>query len=252
MDCTMRKWIIQIGGIVCLLLLVATKMQAQGKTYVLAVGVSEYPDKENRLALAAQDADTIQWVFRKNNQGETRLLKDKQATCENICNAIKQLFRKAEHDDAVVLFFSGHGIPGGFCAYDDNLEYLSVIRLLNQCKAARKIIFADACFSGKMRAMTKGMPESIKSAEVLLFLSSRHDEMSIENEQMNNGCFTTYLQLGLRGKADKDRDRIITAKELFDFVSEAVRRRTYDKQHPVMWGNFSDDMPIIKWERRRE
>lgn len=251
MDCTMRKWFIRIGGMVCLLLSMVINVQAQGKTYVLAIGISDYPDKKDRLVLAAQDADTIQWVFRKNGQGETRLLKNKQATCKNIRNTMAQLFGKAKKDDAVLLFFSGHGTPGGFCAYDDNLEYLTIIQLLNQCKATRKMIFADACFSGKMRAMTKGMQESVKSSNVLLFLSSRHNEMSMEDERMNNGYFTTYLQLGLRGKADKNRDRIITAKELFNFVSEAVKRRTYNKQHPVMWGDFPDDMAIIKWERRR-
>jgi uncharacterized caspase-like protein len=61
------------------------------------------------------------------------------------------------------------------------------------------------------------------------------------------GFFTYALQHGLRGGADKNRDRIITAKELFDYVSEKVKKNSGNRQHPVMWGKFSDDMPVMKW-----
>ena len=50
-----------------------------------------------------------------------------------------------------------------------------------------------------------------------------------------------------QGNADTDRDRVITAKELFDFVSGGVVKISDGKQHPVMWGNFSDDMVVMKW-----
>ena len=81
----------------------------------------------------------------------------------------------------------------------------------------------------------------------MLFLSSRNNENSIERANMKNGFFTTCLQKGLKGNADTDRDRVITAKELFDFVSGGVVKISDGKQHPVMWGNFSDDMVVMKW-----
>ena len=46
---------------------------------------------------------------------------------------------------------------------------------------------------------------------------------------------------------ESNRDRTITAKELFKFVSDNVRALSKNKQHPVMWGHFSDDMPVIQW-----
>ena len=64
---------------------------------------------------------------------------------------------------------------------------------------------------------------------------------------MQNGFFTTFLLRGLRGGADVDRNRKITAKELFKFVSEGVKEKSKDKQHPVMWGKFSDDYTIMDW-----
>ena len=88
---------------------------------------------------------------------------------------------------------------------------------------------------------------SAKKAQVMLFLSSRSDEVSREIPSMQNGFFTTYLQKGLRGNADANRDRTITAKELFDFVSEGVIKISNGKQHPVMWGKFPDNMPVMVW-----
>ena len=81
----------------------------------------------------------------------------------------------------------------------------------------------------------------------MLFLSSRSDETSIERRDMQNGFFTTYLQKGLRGAADVNKDRIITARELFNYVQKNVVSISNDRQHPVMWGKFSDNMPVMKW-----
>jgi uncharacterized caspase-like protein len=64
---------------------------------------------------------------------------------------------------------------------------------------------------------------------------------------MSNGVFTTYLLGGLRGKADVDSNRKITAKELFNYVSKNVSDKTNGKQHPVMWGRFRDDMVVMEW-----
>jgi uncharacterized caspase-like protein len=84
--------------------------------------------------------------------------------------------------------------------------------------------------------------------EVMFFLSSRSGEPSQEIITMKNGVFTTYLLQGLRGSADVNRDRVITARELFDYVSAAVASATQGRQHPVMWGTFSNDMPIMVWK----
>mgnify|MGYP002417038538 FL=1 len=83
----------------------------------------------------------------------------------------------------------------------------------------------------------------------MLLLSSRSNEYSLESrsDKIKNGYFTAVLQRALRGAADKDRNRIITAKELFDYVSTRVKEVTNDEQHPVMWGKFSDSMPVMRW-----
>lgn len=81
----------------------------------------------------------------------------------------------------------------------------------------------------------------------MFFMSSRSGEYTLEDSFMRNGIFTAYLQQGLRGSADTDRNRKITARELFEYVSQKVREKTDDRQHPVMWGKFDDDMVIMQW-----
>lgn len=220
------------------------------KIYVVSVGVSDYPGTQYDLSLTVNDAKTIKWLYDKNNKAETVLLTNSQATSRNILYYMDDMFSKAEPDDIVLFFFSGHGYPGGFVGYnDDYITYDDIKKVFAKSKSNNKMIFADACYSGTIRESNSNASSNTTPSDftVLLFLSSRSDETSIERSDMENGYFTTYLQKGLRGNADTNRDRTVTAKELFVFVSNGVTKISNDKQHPVMWGKFSDNMPVVVW-----
>jgi hypothetical protein len=62
--------------------------------------------------------------------------------------------------------------------------------------------------------------------------------------------FTKHLLRALKGGADADNDRIVTAQELFAFVSKRVRSERSNRQHPVMWGKFEDNLCVINWNKR--
>ena len=217
---------------------------------VCVADYSRFPSKMTDLRLPPEDARTIVDLYSKNGSVDYSLLLDKKATKDRILRAIKKVFAMASEDDIAVFFFSGHGYPGGFCAYDGNLTYEEVRNAMAESKCRNKIMFVDACRSGGMRvdkSESRDDGKAAKDANVMLFLSSRNNESSIERSDMANGFFTTCLKNGLKGNADSNRDRAITAKELFDFVSEAVARLSRGKQHPVMWGNFSSDMVVMQW-----
>ena len=80
----------------------------------------------------------------------------------------------------------------------------------------------------------------------MLFLSSRTTETSLETDYKNS-LFTIFLERGLRGGADMNKDRHITAREIYNFVHQGVIKASGNKQHPVMWGKFDNNMTIIKW-----
>lgn len=238
----MRKLALTIG-----LVLFAVALQA--KTYIVCAGIADYPGTRNDLRVSANDAVTIANIFAKNNHAEGLCYTNQDATVANVLNGMSQVFAKAGTNDVVVFFFSGHGIPGGFVCYDGYLYYNKVYRAMSQCKAQNKVILADACFSGKMRN-TRRRNDDYSKVNAMLFLSSRSDEMSMEMPRQTgfgNSLFTAYLERGLRGGADTDRNRTITAKELYNYVHNGVVSLSRGRQHPVMWGKFNGNMPIIKW-----
>ena len=225
---------------------------AQKKIYIVSAGIADYPGTNMDLSLCANDAATIKWVFAKNKKASTILLQNSQATKQAILAALRKQFAKATKNDAILFFFSGHGSPGSLVCYDGQLEYQAIKDIMAKSKAKSKIIFADACFSGKMRKEERSqhntsVPENLRNTEIMFFLSSRSEETSIERRDMKNGFFTAYLQRGLRGGADANKDRVVTALELFKFVSQGVKTISNDKQHPVMWGKFDNNMPVISW-----
>lgn len=236
------------------LFLLISFTSSQARVYLVSVGISDYPSSSMDLTLPVNDAKTISWLYSKNTNVVKEQLLNENATVNNIVASMNRVFAQASGDDIVVLFFSGHGYPGGFVAYDGKMAYSKVRKAMATSKCKNKMIFADACYSGKIRTggnSSQNTSQDAQKANVMLFLSSRSNETSIERRGMQNGFFTTYLQKGLRGGADANRDRIITAKELYDYVHEGVVKISNGKQHPVMWGKFSDNMPVMKWSKKQ-
>jgi uncharacterized caspase-like protein len=233
-----------IRGILSALILICS-LQLQAKVYLVSVGIANYPGTKNDLRISDNDAKTIAKVFNATKDASVSVLVNERATQSALLSSMHTVFADAESDDTVILFFSGHGTPGALVCYDGELTYQHIFNMLKGCKASRKMIIADACFSGKMRT-TRQQTSSYSSQNVMLFLSSRTNEMSMESN-FQNSMFTVYLERGLRGGADTNKDRRISARELYNFVHQGVIEASGNKQHPVMWGKFDNDMTVIKW-----
>lgn len=242
---------------IVLTFLAVTFVSAQ-RLYVVSVGIADYKDPQvNDLRWTETDVASFNKVI-KLHTNELYTLLGSQATHTNVYANIKNVFSKARSKDTVILYFSGHGYPGGFCCYDmsqkgGGLTYKEIAQLFRECQADNRMVFADACFSGGLRKSKKQSDTSntIRNVDVMFFLSSRTNETSQEMTDGPNGQFTRFLVRGLGGGADKNHDRIITAKELYDFVHEGVTTATANRQHPVMWGHFKDTMTVIDWNQKR-
>ena len=219
------------------------------RTYIVSVGIADYPGSQNDLRVSANDAKTIAGIFTKNSKATVDCFVNSDVTIQKICSAMRQTFAKATASDAIILYFSGHGIPGGLVCYDGFLYYSSILNIMRQSRAKQKMIFVDACYAGKMRN-TNRRSNTFSNENVMFFLSSRSSEKSLETPRQtgfNNSLFTVFLERGLRGGADVNRDKTITAREIYDFVHQGVVNASCNKQHPVMWGKFDGDMAVIKW-----
>lgn len=215
---------------------------------LLAVGIADYPGTSRDLSLPANDARMIKTLYDKIPGATTTLLLNENATKTAVREAMTKVFASAKPDDTIIFFFSGHGYDGGFSTYDGHLNYAEIKKGMAASPAKNKIIFADATFSGNLRRNSESVsPDKIKDANIMLFMASRSNEHSVETPSMKSGHFATALKEALSGKADTNRDRTVTAKELFVYVSTRVKELSGDTQHPVMWGKFPDTMPIVKY-----
>lgn len=240
---------------ICTLLLLLLPLSLAARTYVVSVGICNYQYIRG-LRQTENDARSIASLYRSRQCDVTTLL-GAQATHEGIISALRTVSAKAEKDDVVVFFFSGHGGKGGLCAYDTQgastfITYTEIAKELKNCKADNKQLYIDACYSGGLRLdgsrSTPTAQSTFSNTEgVMLFLSSRSGETSQENFYGPNGKFTKYLLRGLKGGADTNRNRIVEAKELFTFVSAKVVEASKGLLHPVMWGRFNDGMHLMNW-----
>lgn len=240
--------------LISILFCLASAIGYAKKLYVVSIGIADYENPQiNDLRWTETDVVSFNNVMKKHTQ-EVYTLLGRNATHTNALSTIRSVFAKASKEDAVILYFSGHGYPGGFCCYDmshngGGLTYQELASLFRECSAKNKMVFADACFSGGLRKEKRqdDTTNAVRNGEVMFFLSSRTNETSQEMLGGPNGQFTRFLVRGLGGGADKNRDRKISAKELYDFVHEGVTTATARKQHPVMWGRFNNSMTILDW-----
>lgn len=155
------------------LVLAFCPLAIEAKIYLLSVGISNYPGTKNDLRLPHNDAATMQWLYKENQQAKVCLLMNDKAKVATVKKALQKMVSIATADDIVVMFFSGHGIKGGFVCYDGFLYYNDIYAAMTLCKSKNKMVFADACFSGAMRQgknNTNASSNSINNGNVMFFL----------------------------------------------------------------------------------
>ncbi len=244
---------------------VVVEQSNQVKIWAVVVGVASY---EHMPTLNYTDDDAYQvYSFLKSAEGgalpesQVKLLVENQATREDILSALRTQMLRADENDVVFFYFSGHGIPGAFLpidydGYNNQILHSEVRNLLQQSRAKHKICIADACYSGSIMARKDGSLNNTQLAEkfygafekatggVALLMSSKSEEFSLEDQGLRSGVFSYYLIKGLKGIADLDHDKIVTVQELYNYIGKAVRDYTGGVQNPVLTGEYNPRMPV--------
>ncbi len=219
------------------------------RTYVVSVGVSEYADGNNPLPCPVNDARSLARFFKDNADADVFMLVNSNATRDHILRVLRNQFAKSTESDQIIFTYSGHGFDGGISCYSDPVYVWEIQDIMKAAKASRKMMFVNACHSGSFtkRDTHKKPVRNYKSndSNVMLYLSSRPDELSWETDAMHNSFFISNVLEGLRGSADANMDNKVTARELFNYVNAGVIDDTDNRQHPQMYGKFPDDMVIV-------
>ncbi len=242
---------------------IETVKDSDVRIWSLVVGVGRYA---HMPTLKYTDDDAYHFYsFLKSPEGgalkdeQVRVLIDEDATRDNILRTMRQLFMKADENDVVMLYFSGHGLEGSFIpvdydGYNNKLQHEDIKAVFEESKAKHKICMADACFSGSLLAMKAAnidvaLNKYYKEFEntkggMALLMSSKSQEYSLEDHGLRSGIFSHYLIKGLKGEADTDKNKIISIKELYDFTYKNVKTYTAGAQTPSISGNYDPKMPI--------
>ncbi len=251
-----------------------------GKVVAVLVGINTYKDNRFRsLRYAEKDVRDLGRYLRSMGvkSRDMTLLLGKQATLRAIQRALYVwLPKKVGPKDGVFVFFSGHGEKWGvenyIVPYDAEADALQlsglsgavVERSLNRLRVRQQVLMLDTCFSRAIASEYVAMMENARPRSNFLpnthlkrfqgrgrvvFTSSDGRQESLEPKDLGNGLYTHYFLKALRGEADKDGDKCITAREVHDYVSDKVpahAQRLGREQTPAWNPNSTKEILLVR------
>jgi tetratricopeptide (TPR) repeat protein len=175
-------------------------------------------------------------------------------TMTYIKHALDDVLSGAGEQDDIYLFFSARGQatyehPEGYISAADTdkqrpstgIRVAELAAFLKRSNARRIFLFADVCreasinrFDNRINLRLVDLQKSKRSLEVVL--ASGPSQISVEIPDLHHGVFGYSLLAALQGQpfaaADSDHNRVITAKELFDFLKREFTRYPGARQTP--------------------
>lgn len=237
----------------------------KSEIWAVVVGIAQYRHMQ-ALRYTDDDAYAMNTFLRSPEGGAVKksnikVLIDEAATQKNILEALTLFAEKADANDVFMFYFSGHGLSKGLLPIDYEGKYSDktllhedLVRILKSSKAKSKVVIADACYSGGMLAFKGADYEtsmnnyyseiSKNKGGLVMILSSKAEETSIENNGLRQGIFSHFLMKGLYGAANTNNDELIRLDELFEYVQRNVTFYTNHYQTPIIYGDKSLDLPI--------
>ncbi len=241
--------------------------------YAVVIGIAQYKNLEEskQLQFPESDAEAMYRVLINREGGSfpaenVHFLKGEQATLANIRRELEGwLPSVAQPSDRVVVYFAGHGFVkdgrGYLAPWDVNPDELATTAypmvtlgdvMANRVKANWKVLFTDACHSGKINTETTNealeQQFSALPASFLTLTATTEREQSFEDPDLSTGFgfFTYFIVQAFRGYADNDPcDGQITADELIEYVRSNVRRYARERQlsqTPTARGDYEPEM----------
>ena len=236
--------------------------------HVLAVGVGRYA-AEN-LSLKWADKDAADFTARVLEAGETAgyhavrtyPLVNEKASREGVIRQFSEVREAMQEGDIAMILFSGHGVSEGpqyyLLPFDTRIGTRADLvatsvpyswmrdELRGLAAKGPTLLFLDACRSGSISDGVEPLDVDLIASDlrrpdqgarnrgVIVFASSSGGQLSLENDDWENGAFTKALLEAFDGTADEwgTYDHATNLDEIKQFVEKRVYRLTDRRQKP--------------------
>jgi hypothetical protein len=226
----------------------------------LVIASDEYQDPGlARLRAPVTDASALGGVLGDPRIGGFEVAMSSNETEARLRREIGRFFADRGRDDLLLLYIACHGVKDEdgrlyFATSDTELQNLAATAIsadfvdqqISRSRSRSVVLILDCCYSGAFsRGMTTRASGGIDLLERfdgrgrVVITSSTAMEYAFEDGELAGGegeasVFTSAVVQGLQtGEADLDGDGWITVRELYEYVYDAVRRRT-GNQSPTM------------------
>jgi len=250
----------------------ADSLSRKGTAYILTIGVNEYANPQFNLHYAVADAQAFSAEFKHQQEilgqyarVEVIPLQDKEATKAGILRALEQLSTNAKPEDAVIVYFAGHGTAEGnrFYLIPHDIGYsggreaitmesldpilshsISDVELqqgFEKMDAGQILLVIDACNSGqaledeeKRRGPmnSKGLAQLAYEKGMYVLTAAQSYQAALELAQLGHGLLTYVLvEEGLkRSAADfEPKDGEVRLREWLDYAMQRVPQMQEEK-----------------------
>jgi uncharacterized caspase-like protein len=247
-------------------------LKQPGTLYILAVAVNKYANSQFDLRYAVADATDFAAELQNQEQklknfGRTEIipLHDAQATKPNILGAMTSLAARVKPEDAVVVYYAGHGtaqqnqfylIPHdlGYQGPRNKIDATSLKTVLSRSisdrelerafegiDAGRLLLVIDACNSGqaleaeeKRRGPmnSKGLAQLAYEKGIYILTAAQSYQAAMEPSDLKHGLLTYALvEEGLKkAAADAEpKDGELVVREWFSYVMKRVPQMQEDR-----------------------
>jgi hypothetical protein len=201
----------------------AESLRRKGIAYVLAVGVNSYANHDFDLKYAVADAQdfSAEWPSQQAKlkayaQTQITLLTDAQATKPAILKFLGDLALKARPEDAVVIYFAGHGTAQSnrFYLIPHDLGYQGGRDTIDE--AGLKTILEHSISDLELQDAI----ETIDAGQLLMVIDACNSGQALESEEKRRGPMNSK---GLAQLAYEKGMYILTAAQSYQAAQEASR-----------------------------
>jgi hypothetical protein len=214
---------------------------SKGKNYLFVIGIDQYqhwPVLQN----AVRDAKDIIKVLTNQYQFEEEdvvSLFDEQANEANIYQAIRELKRRIEPEDNLLVYYSGHGhydqdfdeghwvpVDAQTQSEDRYISNANIIKRINAIDAHHIFMVVDSCFSGSLVVANRNFTVDEHYRSRRIFSSGRLEAVS-DGAPGENSPFASLLLTRLK----RNTEKAVTTTDLVQYVKKTIAGRS--QQAPV-------------------